>query len=306
MLDDRDEIEDLAHSGNWTQRAAKKVIKPGEDAYRMRAIQYAVACFNYALEQDDFSLIKFHPLAEVFPPMAADDFAALKSSIAKDSTIREQISVAPDGRIVDGSNRVRALFELVKEGMAFRMMNFHVDCPVQNREAKAMSHDDFLMHLVVAKNLARRHLEARQKAAVIAKATAVMSRDESVAKAHAVNPNNPTVVPNGTTVKSDKERAKEAGIGLRTLARARKVRVDDPEMAEAEIKGSAAVKELKQERKPAKPGKPALKTKAQAPEAKQKAISALFDALDRYGSLWGFDNQEVINGVNKIIREYRA
>lgn len=298
-----EEIEVLAAGGKWSPAAAKKIIVPGENGWRSRAIQYAVACFNSALDQDDFSLIKFHPLAEIFPPMSAEDFAALKSSIAKDSTIREQISVAPDGRIVDGSNRVRALFELVKDGMDFRMSEHHVDCPIQNPKAEAMEHDEFLMHLVIAKNLARRQLTPKQKAAVIAKSTDVMSREDSLAKATAANPKYGFDASNDATNKSDAERAKEAGISRATLTRARKVRADDPEMADAEIKGRVAEAELKKKRKPAKP---ASEPKAEIPEAKQKAISALFNALDRYGSLWGFDDQEVISGVNKIIAGYRA
>jgi hypothetical protein len=300
-----EEIEVLAAGGKWSPAAAKKIIVPGENGWRSRAIQYAVACFNSALEQDDFSLIKFHPLAEIFPPMEAGDFAALKSSIAKDSTIREQISVAPDGRIVDGSNRVRALFELVKCGMDFRMTEHHVDCPIQNPRAEAMGHDEFLMHLVIAKNLARRQLTPRQKAAFIAKSTDVMSREES-GKASAVARGEREIKQNEPTSKSDAERAKDAGIGLSTIKRARKVRADDPEMADAEIKGRAAEAELKKKRKQAKPAKPASEPKAEFPEAKKKAISALFNALDRYGSLWGFDDQEVISGVNKIIAGYRA
>jgi hypothetical protein len=106
--------------------------------------------------------------------------------------------------------------------------------------------------------------------------------------------------------KSDAGRAKEAGISRATLTRARKMRADDPEMADAEIKGSAAVSELKKKRKPAKPAKVSSQPKAEVPEAKQKAISALFDALDRYGSLWGFDDEEIVNRVKKIIEGYRA
>jgi len=295
-----EEIEVLAAGGKWSPAAAKKIIVPGENGWRSRAIQYAVACFNSALEQDDFSLIKFHPLAEIFPPMSAEDFAALKTSIAKDSTIREQISVAPDGRIVDGSNRVRALFELVKGGMDFRMSEHHVDCPIQNPKAKAMEHDEFLMHLVIAKNLARRQLTPKQKCAVIAKSTDVMSREASTAKARSVKAGSSSIGSNDPIEKSDAERAKEAGISPSTLKRARKIRRDDPEMADAEIKGRVAEAEKR------KPAKPASEPKAEIPEAKQKAISALFNALDRYGSLWGFDDQEVISGVNKIIAGYRA
>ena len=298
-----EEIEVLAAGGKWSPKAAKKIIVPGENGWRSRAIQYAVACFNSALEQDDFTLIKLHPLAEIFPPMSADDFAALKSSIAKDSTIREQISVAPDGRIVDGSNRVRALFELVKDGMDFRMSEHHVDCPIQNPKAKAMEHDEFLMHLVIAKNLARRQLTPKQKAGIIAKSTEVMSREESSTKANDVKYGKPSDAQSCATDKTDAERASEAGISRRTLTNARKTRREDPEMADAEILGSAAVSGLKKKRRPAKP---APEPKPEISEAKQKAISALFNAIDRYGSLWGFDDQEILNGVNKIIAEYRS
>jgi N6-adenosine-specific RNA methylase IME4 len=97
--------------------------------------------------------MKVHPAAELFPPMSADEFVALKADIAANG-LREPIWVALNGgeySVLDGRHRWRACSEL------------GIDCPVTEYEG------DDPFGFVVSLNLHRRHLNESQRAMVAAK-----------------------------------------------------------------------------------------------------------------------------------------
>src|SRR5262245_36387296 len=88
-----------------------------------------------------------HPIAELFPMMAASELAALAQDI-KANGLREPIWVHQDGRILDGRNR-HAACALVAVSPKFRYW--------EGEEAD-------LVPFVVSMNLHRRHLSDEQRA----------------------------------------------------------------------------------------------------------------------------------------------
>jgi ParB-like chromosome segregation protein Spo0J len=91
-----------------------------------------------------------HPLAEIFPPMSDEAFAALVADIRKNG-LREPI-VLHEGKVLDGRNRYRACVELGIE---------HITKPWDQR-GDALSY-------VLSTNLHRRHLCESQRALVAAR-----------------------------------------------------------------------------------------------------------------------------------------
>lgn len=97
-----------------------------------------------------------HPVAELFPMMTAEAFAALKADIAEHGQ-REDI-VLWDGKLIDGRNRLKACLELGVEP-EFCEMDAEAD-PVPR---------------IISLNLHRRHLTESQRA-TIASELATMKR----------------------------------------------------------------------------------------------------------------------------------
>lgn len=100
--------------------------------------------------EDHVRELKIHPAAEVFPLMEGEEFDALVKDI-EDHGQREPI-VLLEGAILDGRNRYRALLQLKIEP---RVVHWNSD---GSPEA-----------YVVSKNIMRRHLNAGQRAMLIAK-----------------------------------------------------------------------------------------------------------------------------------------
>lgn len=91
---------------------------------------------------------EYHEVANIFPLMTGEEFAALRDDIAANG-LREAIWLHPDGRIIDGRNRHRACVEL---GIA----------PVY----RTWNGQGSLVAFVVSLNLHRRHLTSSQKAVI--------------------------------------------------------------------------------------------------------------------------------------------
>ncbi len=88
---------------------------------------------------------KVHPVAEMFPMIEGNEYAALVESI-KTNGLRESAWLASDGTLLDGRNRVRACDDA---GVRPRF-----------RVYKGDDHVSF----IVAMNIERRHLNAGQRA----------------------------------------------------------------------------------------------------------------------------------------------
>ncbi len=95
-------------------------------------------------------MLQPHPLAEIFPPMADEAFAALVADI-RENGLREAI-IVHDGLILDGRNRYRACTEVGVEPIT-----------------REWDQRGTLLSFVVSKNLHRRHLSEAQRAIVAGK-----------------------------------------------------------------------------------------------------------------------------------------
>ena len=91
---------------------------------------------------------EFHEVANIFPMMQGEEFAALKADIETNG-LREPIWLHPDGRIIDGRNRYLACCELGIEP-----------------EYHTWNGAGSLVAFVVSLNLHRRHLTPMQRAGV--------------------------------------------------------------------------------------------------------------------------------------------
>lgn len=91
---------------------------------------------------------QFHPVANLFPLMSADQFADLRNDIEENGQ-HEPIWLHPDGSIIDGRNRYNACTELGIEP-----------------DYRTWDGTGSLVQFVVSLNLHRRHLSAEQRAAV--------------------------------------------------------------------------------------------------------------------------------------------
>jgi ParB-like chromosome segregation protein Spo0J len=129
--------------------------------------------------------LKFHPLADIFPPMEGEEFDALVADI-RTNGLREEI-VLYNGMILDGRNRYRACLKAGWSLEAIANMAFHMDTLIDDPAA-----------YVISTNIRRRHLTAEQK------------RDLLVELVKA------------SPEKSDRQLAKEAGTTHPTIAKARK------------------------------------------------------------------------------------
>ena len=97
--------------------------------------------------------LEFHPLANLFPLMEGEEFAALVADI-KANGLREQSWIF-EGEILDGRNRYRACHEIGR------------DPHYMIREYRPAAHGDPLA-FVLSRNLHRRHLSTQQRAAIAA------------------------------------------------------------------------------------------------------------------------------------------
>jgi ParB-like nuclease domain len=101
---------------------------------------------------------KIHPLAELFPEMAPEEFAALKNDIATNGQ-QDPIVLALDNKtVLDGRHRLKACVEL---GVIPKFINF---CKVAT--GAVIDTNGAETAFIWTKNFLRRHLSADQRAAI--------------------------------------------------------------------------------------------------------------------------------------------
>ena len=187
--------------------------------------------------------MKQHPLSAAFPAMAAEDFEALKDSIA-DIGVQNPITIF-EGMVIDGWHRFTAANEV---GMP---------CPTVDLEG--VDPRDF----VLAQNKARRHITQAQLGLAV---TAVHAwRPHGDQKAATMG----TQCPSLTT----KQLAEAAGVSERTIKQAKAVQSKAaPEVQEAVKRGdiglpkAAKIAQLPKEEQAAAIQKPAPKKEAEEVE----------------------------------------
>lgn len=185
-----------------------------------------------------------HPLADLFPLIEGDDFAALVEDIRQHGVI-DRIELL-DGKILDGRNRYNALVHLVESGEVlgegwghragdalspeglqpdnqwFRKFNRHVDGDP--------------LPWVLSKNLKRRHLDESQRAMVAAR-IANMGVGRPKAEFEAAPEHTPPI--GGISAKAT---AAMLNVGSRSVERARTVLKEGaPELQHAVEQGKVAV-----------------------------------------------------------------
>jgi ParB-like chromosome segregation protein Spo0J len=132
--------------------------------------------------------LKFHPLADIFPPMEGAEFEALVADIKKNG-LREDIVIF-DGKILDGRNRYRAA---LAAGLSVAtIINDHT------RQDYALEQGGEPVAYVISTNIHRRHLTPEDKIKYLAQLVAAQPE------------------------KSDRLLAKEAGVSHPTMAKARR------------------------------------------------------------------------------------
>lgn len=110
----------------------------------------------------------YHEVAQIFPLLEGEDFAALKADILANGLL-EPITLHENGSILDGRNRHRACIET---GVAPRFETY-----------KGQDTPTALLAFVISKNLLRRQLTSSQRAAIAVTSEAVMQKLENDAKA---------------------------------------------------------------------------------------------------------------------------
>lgn len=152
-----------------------------------------------------------HPLANIFPLMAADEYVALKSDI-RQYGLREAIWIL-DGQILDGRNRFKACQEV---GVTPILKEYDGEDPAA---------------FVVSLNLKRRHLSESQRA-MVAKKLANMAQGERT-----------DIQPSANLQKvSQAEAASLLNVSPRLVATAKKVdEQGEPELVEAVVNGQVSV-----------------------------------------------------------------
>ncbi len=96
---------------------------------------------------------------QLMPPLTDGEYASLKADIAEHGVLVPPVVDAETGEILDGHHRVRAWNELRAAG---------VRVPAYPRDVRRFSTDEDRIGFVLAANLFRRHLDRKQRAAVVA------------------------------------------------------------------------------------------------------------------------------------------
>lgn len=171
----------------------------------------------------DSSTLERHELSAIFGDMPDEDYQSLLASVENDGFIDNVVRLY-EGQILDGYHRYRAAKEL-NLLRKLRFKQWHED---DHRDGDPKV-------FVYGRNLNRRHYSASQRAQV------VLTFHERFGIGNIKAQQENSGVPNGTP-KTRAELAKEAGVGVRTIARA--VEVEKAGEAEAVIHGEKTAGEV--------------------------------------------------------------
>jgi len=178
--------------------------------------------------------MEFHEVANIFPMMQADEFAALVDDIQRNGQL-EPIWIH-DGQIIDGRNRYNACVELGK-------------IPITREWTGGGS----LVEFVVSLNLHRRHLTTSQAGMVslsVEELLAVEAKERQARKpVDSVRAN----LPEQKTERPRETAAKMTGVSPRTVQNAKKIAKESPALAEQVMSGELtihkAMKKIKADKK---------------------------------------------------------
>jgi 16S rRNA G966 N2-methylase RsmD len=199
-----------------------------EKAYKMGTDNnYKLRKRSFDRSDKDFD-VKFHPVAEIFPMMNAEEFEGLKSDIEKHGLIEPIWTY--DGKIIDGRNRYLACQQLGKK-------------PKLNKWKSVNGNE--LIDFVISLNLKRRHLNTSQKALV---AVDALPYYEKVAKkrqklSQGRGKKGVAKMPQVFHGKSRDIAAKVFGVSGRYVGYAKKINEKDPNLAQEIRDGKKSIAE---------------------------------------------------------------
>ena len=171
----------------------------------------------------DAGTLQRHELSAIFGDMPEQDYKSLLESVQRDGFIDDTIKLL-DGQLLDGWHRYRAAQELnLIRKLRFQQWNEDAH---RDGDPKAF---------VLARNIERRHLTPGQRAQI------AVTFNERFGHGGDRNPEDESQRPDGR-LKTQKDLAKEAGVGERTIRRA--VQVETAGQSEAVISGEKSASEV--------------------------------------------------------------
>jgi site-specific DNA-methyltransferase (adenine-specific) len=172
------------------------------------------------------TMLEYHPIANIFPLMAGDDYAALVADIAEHGQ-HEPIWLHPDGRIIDGRNRYRACCDL---GVV--------------PEYRTWDGNGSLVAFIVSLNLHRRHLTSSQRAVI---ALDVLPMLEEEARARMVTGVAADPVQRVEQGRSVHQAAAMTGTNHQYVSDAKRIAQTAPDLIDKVRSGKATIPQVKKE-----------------------------------------------------------
>lgn len=174
-----------------------------------------------------------HPVAELFPLMEGEEYQRLVDDV-RSNGLREPVWLHPDGRVIDGRNRVRACAD--------------AGLPVRTR---TWDGSGSLVELVVSLNLHRRHLDKSQRAMVALAVEERLAEEAEARRREAISrarrEETVEIVPPSQPDKSREQAGKLVGVSGRYVQDAKAVRDKAPELAQRVAAGGMTIPEAKKE-----------------------------------------------------------
>jgi ParB-like chromosome segregation protein Spo0J len=201
---------------------------------------------------------------QLLPPLGADEYARLKSSIAEVGVLVPVVYDAETSELIEGHNRMRAVAELRAEG---------VRVPDPPREIRRFADDTERVSFVVAVNVQRRKLSAVQRRDLVAEA---LRRLPSV---------------------SDRRLGLMAGVDHKTVGAVRAELEGRGEIPHVEARADSLGR-----RPPARPARPAPTIFVQSERDARRAGEALRSLDDNASGLIGLPRAEERARIAKLAR----
>ena len=250
---------------------------------------------------NDKKAVQLHPLCKLFPEYSEDEFEGLRSSIEQNGQIDPTVLL--DGQILDGRHGYRACLEL---GIVPKFITF-----------EEIGFKGTPLDYVLSKNLHRRHLTTRQRAAVAAD-IANMRQGERTDLEPCRNSGKVTQA----------EAAKTMGVSRDSVQVAKKIREESSEAFEEVRQGkmslNAAQKEVKSKKdasptersergnsKPSKTSKDKRKPAKQVDDGQdddnndgdvQPSVACLFEALDAFMGDESISDEQRVPVCMRLVR----
>jgi N6-adenosine-specific RNA methylase IME4 len=184
------------------------------------------------------SVIQVHPVAEMFPLIEGDDYAALVEDVRQHG-VREPVWLHPDGTLIDGRNRARAAADA------------GVNLPTRTWDATGS-----LVEFVLSLNLHRRHLTSSQKAILALSVEPMLAAEAAVRQRAGVRADLSQGFDQGSqSGKAAEQAAKLTGTNRQYVADAKRIAEERPDLLEDIRNGETtipqAVRVLKEDKREA-------------------------------------------------------